>query len=147
MSAIHRLVLADMERSRTRAEYEVERLRSDREGISTVGTTGQARALRVGKLLREAEAIAQGWRIAVAAVLAERDELDANRELLLKAAADAGPVVKDAALVGYVADRVYGFPLYRCLQHPFDFTKNKPLSRVDVPAGAKCGNSGCGASL
>ena len=81
MSAIHRLVLADIERSRANAQLAVERLRSDREGISTVGATGQARALRVAKLLREAEAVAAGWVLVLAAALAEDGDPDVG-ELL-----------------------------------------------------------------
>ena len=75
MSAVHPLVLAEIEFHRAAAERSVERLRSKRSAISTVGGSGNGRAIQTAKLLREAEAIAKGWRIVLSAALAEDDQV------------------------------------------------------------------------
>ena len=152
MSAIHPLVLAEIEYYRAAAERSVERLRSRRNSISTVGGSGNGRAIQTGKLLREAEAIAQGWRIVLAAALAE-DGDDAVQEgrahagdVAALAAAlaedDPGPVVGYRVKTRAVAGEYV--PQYRCMGHrKYSSFVHTPLYRADVEPGTLCSRPDC----
>jgi hypothetical protein len=147
VSAVHRLVLADIERSRAQAHLNAERLRSKREGISTVGTSGHGRALQVAKMLREAEAIVVGWNTVLVAVLAEDDVDPDVGDLLNVQVIETEP--DPVQVVGFAADPLYTGDdrIYRCTEHPFKWTNSVEVHAGAVPDGAKCDHSACGKPL
>lgn len=73
--SIHPLVLATIENERARRELELERLRSAREACVTSSAGGQNRALALGKKIRELEKIVGSWRLVLATMLGEMDEM------------------------------------------------------------------------
>lgn len=102
--SIHPLVLATIENERARRELELERLRSAREACVTSSAGGQNRALALGKKIRQLEEITGSWRLVLATVLAEMQEMaDA-----VKAAQDAFDGMVRAAKRETEALRVVG---------------------------------------
>ena len=63
--SIHPVVVATVNKALATAQLKAEQLRSKRGALSTVSAGQQNQAIAVGKALREADAIADGWRSVV----------------------------------------------------------------------------------
>jgi hypothetical protein len=66
--SIHPVVVATVNKAMATAQLKAEQLRSKRGSLSTVSAGQQNQAIAVGKALREADAIAEGWRRLIQAV-------------------------------------------------------------------------------
>ena len=79
--SIHPVVVATVNKALATAQLKAEQLRSKRDALSTVSAGQQNQAIAVGKALREADAIAEGWRLLVQAVYGAPEQQDAAAKI------------------------------------------------------------------